>query len=130
MKLTGVVQEGKGEGAKFISLPTYDKIFTKLLGSQPFPGTLNVKISEEDGRVVTELFNKKGQRFEELYFQNKKMGDIIVIPCEIGGLSNHKSVIVRPLLTTHHIDIIEIVSSAHIRDILNLKDQDQITVVV
>ncbi len=85
MKINGVVQEGKGEGAKFISLSVYDKIFTNILGKQPFPGTLNVRISEKDGKDISILFNKKGLRFENLFYQGKKMGDIIIIPCEIQG---------------------------------------------
>ncbi len=44
-KITGTILRGLGEGAYYVS--EYSEEIKKKLGYKPFPGTLNVKISEQ-----------------------------------------------------------------------------------
>ena len=44
--ITGTLFSGLGEGAYYISLPGYKKQFISKLGFKPYPGTLNLKISD------------------------------------------------------------------------------------
>lgn len=45
--LEGRVVSGMGEGAYYMSLEGYRKQFREKLGYEPFPGTLNIKLSDQ-----------------------------------------------------------------------------------
>ena len=45
--LEGTVFTGLGEGAYYISKEAYRKQFTEKLGFEPYPGTLNLKLSTD-----------------------------------------------------------------------------------
>ena len=47
MKIEGEIVSGLGKGSYFLSQEFYTKEFEKNLGFIPYPGTLNVIVSEE-----------------------------------------------------------------------------------
>ena len=48
----GVLFSGLGEGAYYISQPGYEKQFEEKLGFEPYAGTLNLRVREEDQEKV------------------------------------------------------------------------------
>ncbi len=48
MKMAGVIQKGVGQGAFFTKLDWVIEQFEKAMGAKPFPGTLNVRLYDED----------------------------------------------------------------------------------
>lgn len=124
----GTVLSGTGRGAKFISLPIYKNIFENLLGKEPFLGTLNIELPTEDAKFVNKKFSE-GQVFDNLEYNNKEYGGIITIPLEvIYNGESYNGVGVRPYLTVHDSDVLEIVSPIHLRKNMNLEDGDHIEV--
>jgi riboflavin kinase len=122
------VTSGTGRGAKFIALPIYSQIFRKLLGESPFFGTLNLVLPQSESDYITSRF-KEGRVFTDLEYEGHEYGGIVVIPLVIPCEDNEISAVaVRPHLTTHDSNIIEIVSSKHLRKCLELKDNDELTV--
>ena len=120
--IEGIVESGVGRGATFIAIPVYHEIFEDLLEDTPFPGTLNVKLKLNDAEVVNQAF-ETGIVHENLEYDGRSYGGIVVIPLEIIGPSdNIRAVGVRPHLTSHTSDILEIVSGIHLRSSLDLKD--------
>jgi riboflavin kinase len=53
--LHGKVSTGQGGGTKFLSLPWVQKQIIEKLGFKPFPGTLNLRLTQESTEVRKEL---------------------------------------------------------------------------
>ena len=66
----GTIFSGLGEGAYYVTKSFYRKQFVNKLGFEPYPGTLNLKLSRENtAKVQKEL---EGQPFIEIQgFKNK-----------------------------------------------------------
>ncbi|PIU59668.1 riboflavin kinase, partial [Candidatus Bathyarchaeota archaeon CG07_land_8_20_14_0_80_47_9] len=45
--IKGKISTGKGEGAQFVKLPWVRKQIIQKLGFTPFPGTLNIRLTED-----------------------------------------------------------------------------------
>src|ERR671925_2061691 len=58
MDFEGNVISGRGEGAYYMSLEAYRKKFKKKLGYEPYPGTLNVKLTD---RIFMNARNEIGK---------------------------------------------------------------------
>ena len=48
MEISGIIQNGAGKGAYFTRLDWVVKQCKEILGYEPFPGTLNVCVEDED----------------------------------------------------------------------------------
>ena len=55
MKIDGEVKAGLGKGAYFISQEFYSNEFRKNLGFVPYPGTLNVVVSDKYLDEINEI---------------------------------------------------------------------------
>lgn len=62
LTFSGKVFTGLREGAYYMSLSGYKKQFVSLLGFEPFPGTLNLKLSGDDIERKRELRLSEGLR--------------------------------------------------------------------
>ena len=58
MKIDGEVATGLGKGSYFLSQEFYTKEFEKNLGFIPYPGTLNVMVSEEYLGEINKIKNE------------------------------------------------------------------------
>ena len=118
MKIDGEVTTGLGNAAYFLSQEFYTREFKKNLGFIPFPGTLNVIVSEQYLDEINEI---------KVNCQN------IIKPDEGFGAVNYieailndevKGAIVFPAKTTHEENYLEFISEKKLRDELNLNDGD------
>ena len=57
--LRGTVFSGKGEGAKYMKLPWVKKQIREKLGFVPYPGTLDVRITQESVALKKTLAKEK-----------------------------------------------------------------------
>ena len=118
MKIDGEVTTGLGKAAYFLSQDFYTKEFRKNLGFIPFPGTLNVIVSDEyldeinDIKDNCENIIKPDEGFGAVKYIEAKLND------EIEGA------IVFPAKTTHDENYLEFIAENKLRDELNLKDGD------
>lgn len=118
----GVVCSGTGEGKKFVSMPHYMTQFKKLLGFNPFPGTLNLKINS--GFLNELLQGLKVLRINGFRQGNKVFYGVSVFP----ALLENKEVFLVVPDKTKNKNTAEFVSRECLRKSLNLKDNDLVKV--
>ena len=118
MKIDGEVTTGLGKAAFFLSQEFYTKEFKKNLGFIPYPGTLNVIVSEEYLDEISEIKNtceniiKPDEVFRAVKYIEAKLNDIV------------EGAIVFPAKTTHEENYLEFIAESKLRDELNLNDGD------
>jgi len=124
MKITGVIETGSGKGSFFVGLDWVVSQFEKQMGFKPFPGTLNVRLNEADLAEAERFFDKK---------------DFALVPedptfCRAGvkrlTVNGLPAIAVFPSedVRIHDNHVIEIIAGCHIKDTLNLKDGDRVTI--
>jgi len=126
--LEGRVFRGLGEGAYYVSLREYRDWFKRVLGFEPYPGTLNVRLDEDSipRRKQLEALNGVAipafQSGSTLYCSAKVFRAVVN--------KNVEAAVVIPEKSAYGPDVVEIVARKRLRDELNLKDGDKVTVEV
>ena len=116
MKIDGEVTTGLGKAAYFLSQEFYTNEFKKNLGFIPYPGTLNVIVSEDHLDEINEIKNscqnliKPDEGFGAVKYIKAVLND------EIDGA------IVFPAKTTHDENYLEFIAENKLRDELGLAD--------
>jgi riboflavin kinase len=126
IEFEGEVVSGLFEGAYYISKEGYHRQIVEKLGFEPFPGTLNVRISEEyyDRRRRLEL----GEfiRLEGFKDGERSFGAAHCFPCLInGGIEGALIVAERSI---HDYGVMEIISPHYLRRKMELADGDKVKV--
>jgi len=121
--LSGKVKDGLGEGKYYTTLPNYKKQFTKILGADFFPGTLNIEVYLNEKNVLTsaepiiiEGFKTKSRSFGAIKSWNCLLNKKI------------KCIAILPERTTHKENILELISIFNLREKLNLKTGSMVEV--
>ncbi|TLX96809.1 MAG: CTP-dependent riboflavin kinase [Thaumarchaeota archaeon] len=117
----GKVFSGSGRGAYYVGHPEYVKRFKELLGYEPFPGTLNVKLdSEEDIRERRRLrLRGEGLRIEEFHIAGERFSSV---NCFKGRLENETIALLIVAITDYDDSVLELISPVYLREKLRLKD--------
>jgi len=117
----GKVFSGSGRGAYYVGHPEYVKRFKELLGCEPFPGTLNVKLdSEEDIRERRRLrLRGEGLRIEEFHIAGERFSSV---NCFKGRLENETIALLIVAITDYDDSVLELISPVYLREKLRLKD--------
>ena len=129
LHIKGKVTSGLGEGRIFLSLPYYKESFMKYLGFEPYAGTLNLVIYDRislENRLILDI--AKGIVIPEHREPNRVLGSVKAFPSSVNSLS--PAAIVIPARTTHPKSVIEVISPYYLREKLNLKDGDEISIEV
>lgn len=118
------VVSGIGEGSKYIRLSYYEEILKSILnGEKPYPGTLNILcdidykalITKCKPRTVSNFRSYGGFYYWYAILKYSKLGNNYV---------KLDVVILRPFLSKHKGNVLEIVSSTYLRNYLGLRDGD------
>jgi len=115
IKFKGVVMKGLGEGAYYVEI--YKNKIEKILNIIPFLGTLNLKCDNF-------WYFEPNLKFKKIEGFNGLKG-VKFIECRIR--KNEKDVnawIVIPEIRKHN--FVEIISDVCLRDVMNLKDGDEV----
>ena len=127
--ITGTLFSGLGEGAYYISLPGYKKQFISKLGFKPYPGTLNLKISDVLHKQFFDKLSKNdGILIEGFTDKKRTYGNVKCFPCTIN--SNIQGSIIVIERTHHDRFVIELISPIFLRNKLKLNDGDEVSVKV
>ena len=121
MKIEGEVTTGLGKAAFFLSQEFYTREFEKNLGFVPFPGTLNVVVSDDH----LDEINKIKDACENLIKPDEGFGAVKYIEAILNDEVN--GAIVFPAKTTHEENYLEFISENRLRDELNLEDGDVVS---
>jgi riboflavin kinase len=123
----GEVFTGLGEGGYYISLPGYAKQFRETLGFAPFPGTLNLRLSDpvmaEQRRRLRQLPGLEVRGFED---GKRSYGPVKCFRARVAG--RYPGAVLAIERTHHDSTVLEVISPMNLRKILGLKDGDICTV--
>ena len=120
------VISGMGEGRYYTEQTGYVEQFKEKLGYAPYPGTLNVEIEFIEKNKLRFLKNNPAIEISEFQTKNRTFGAVRCFRAEINGI---KGAIVLPL-RSHYSNILEFISPAYLREKLNLKDGDEVNIVI
>ena len=118
MKIEGEVTTGLGKAAFFLSQEFYTNEFKKNLGFVPFPGTLNIIVSEDYLNEINEIKNS----CENLIKPDEGFGAVKYIEAVLNDEIN--GAIVFPAKTTHEENYLEFIAENKLRDELSIVDGD------
>jgi len=125
--LEGTVFTGLGEGAYYISKSDYKKQIVEKLDFEPYPGTLNIKLSS-DYDLKTRLDLEAYPAVEITGFQNesRSFGLVKCYPAIIGG--KVKGALVVAIRSHYDTSVLEIIAPVCLRKQLDLKDGHKLKV--
>jgi riboflavin kinase len=127
MTIEGTVFTGLGEGAYYISKEHYRKQFIEKLGFDPYPGTLNLKLTTDyDLKTRTELEAYPAIEIQGFKNEDRTFGLVKCYPATIGN--KVKGAIVLALRSHYDRSVLEIIAPFNIRKQLNLKDGHKVKV--
>ena len=120
--IKGEIFSGNGEGSKFIQLPWVKKQIAEKLGFIPYPGTLNIKLTEDITGFKKLLKKKKPIDITpERGFCRGKCFDVCLT-------NNLKCAIVLPEIVDYPENVIEVIAPINLKEELRLKDGDVVEV--
>ncbi|MBQ9161222.1 MAG: DUF120 domain-containing protein [Methanobrevibacter sp.] len=118
MKINGEVTTGLGKAAYFLSQEFYTNEFKKNLGFIPYPGTLNVIVSDE----YLDEINDIKDSCENLIKPDEGFGAVKYIESILND--EVRGAIVFPAKTTHEENYLEFIAEDKLREKLGLEDGD------
>ena len=118
MKHNGEVTTGLGKAAFFLSQDFYVNNFIEKCGFKPYPGTLNVIVPEEHLGQINEVKNNCKNIIEP----DEGFGAVKYIKAVLNDSVD--GAIVFPAKTQHTENYLEFIAEKKLRDELNLKDGD------
>jgi riboflavin kinase len=127
--LEGTVFTGLGEGAYYVAKESYRKQIMEKLGFEPYPGTLNLKLTG-DYDIKTRMELEAYPAIEVKGFQNedRSFGLVKCYPALIGN--KVKGALVTALRSHYDASVLEIIAPVCLRKQLGLKDGCKIKVEV
>jgi riboflavin kinase len=119
--LEGVVFTGLGEGAYYTSKESYKKQFTEKLGFEPYPGTLNLKLSTDyDMRTRREIDSYPAIEVTGFKNEDRTFGLVKCYPAIIDN--KVKGALITATRSHYDVSVLEIIAPVCLRKQLNLKD--------
>mgnify|MGYP000545347320 CR=1 FL=1 len=125
--LRGMVFTGLGEGAYYVTREGYRRQFKEKLGFVPYPGTLNLRLVDEESlRARRELDLYPGIELEGFTAEGRTFG---AGKCFRAVVNNEIEAAVVIAYRTHYgPSVIELISPVCLRERLGLKDGDVVEV--
>jgi len=127
--LEGTLFTGLGEGAYYISKDGYRKQFIEKLGFDPYPGTLNIKLTTDyDVKTRVELEAYPAIELQGFENESRSFGGVKCYPAIINN--KVKGAILTAMRTHYDASVLEIIAPVFLRGSLKLKDGQKVKVEV
>lgn len=124
MEISGIIESGAGKGAYFTQLEWVVKQCREILGYGPFPGTLNVRVANEDLFRLRQFLSDADLRLtpDDPAFCAAKVKKVAInqIPAAV--------VLPSEDVRIHEYSIIELIAPCNLKGALGLDDGDRVTV--
>ena len=120
----GEVVSGLFQGAYYISKEGYQRQIIHKLGFEAFPGTLNVKIKEEEYNKRQKLERGLSIRLEGFKDEERAFGAARIYPCIINDEEEGAMIVAER--SSHDYSVMEIISPQYLRRKMELADGDKI----
>jgi riboflavin kinase len=132
VELAGAVTSGMGEGRHYITLSGYMEQFREKLGYEPFPGTLNVDLTDASVRSRARLDALEPITIEGWEGNERTYGPAYCYPATLsaGGESYDEAHVIAPERTHHGDDHLELIAPDELRETLDLSDGTEVTIAV
>jgi riboflavin kinase len=125
--IEGIVFTGLGEGAYYTSKEIYRKQFIEKLSFEPYPGTLNLKLTTDyDLKTRTELEAYPAIEIQGFKNEDRTFGAIKCYPAVIGN--KVKGALISALRSHYDNTVLELISPVNLRKQLKLKDGQKLKV--
>lgn len=122
----GRVFTGLGEGAYYISLSGYRRQFRRLLGFDPFPGTLNLTLDNSQLEMRKMLKFRTGLEVKGFKDSMRTYGPVKCFEAKVEGKQDAAVLLIE---RTHHGEsVIEVISPVNLRKMFALNDGDEVSV--
>lgn len=129
MTFRGALFTGLNEGGYYISLKGYAANFYRALGFEPFPGTLNLRLTNE---AMTEQRRRldlmKGIEVPGFSDGKRSYGPVKCFKAKVGG--KHPGAVLVIDRTHYDSSVLEVISQLNLRKTLGLSDGDECSVTV
>jgi len=120
--IRGRVASGKGEATTLASLDWVGCQALEKLGFQPYPGTLNLELSQEDRMLLRDGLS----RAQAITLEPPIEGFARGICYKIMIMHRLEGAIVFPQVPGRRDDVVEIIAPYPLRDVLHVKDGDEV----
>ncbi|UCG36222.1 MAG: CTP-dependent riboflavin kinase [Candidatus Bathyarchaeota archaeon] len=129
MTFEGVVFSGLGEGAYYVKQDGYRKQFMEKLGFDPFPGTLNIRLtSDYDMKVREELESYPAIEIEGFKNESRTFGAVKCYPILLNNKA--KGALIFALRTHYDSAVLEIIAPQFLRNQLRIRDKQKVKIEV
>jgi riboflavin kinase len=127
--LEGVLFTGLGEGAYYVMRDGYRRQFIEKLGFDPYPGTLNLRLTTEyDMKARSELEAYPGIEIEGFEDESRTFGSVKCYPIIINNRA--KGALVCALRSHYDSSVMEVIAPSFLRGKLKLRDGNKAKVEV
>ena len=127
--LEGVLFTGLGEGAYYVTKEEYRKQFMEKLGFDPYPGTLNLKLTTEyDIKTKSELEAYPAIEIQGFKDESRTFGPVKCYPAIINNKT--KGAVVYAMRSHYDASVLEVIAPTFLRGRLKLKDGNKVKVEV
>lgn len=124
----GTVERGSGEGAYYMQQEGYVRQFKQLVGYLPFPGTLNLRVSQRDTNKKALLSLFPSTLISGFKSREREFGSIRCYACLING--SVKGHIIIPERAHHEDCVLELISEKNLMQVLGIDYGDELRVEV
>jgi len=126
--LEGTLFTGFGDGSYYMDQNGYKLQFETKLGFNPYPGTLNLKLSPTEIRKKKELETYPPIILKGFKSGKRSFGEVRCYPATINDVVKGAVIIIK---RTHHDDsVLELIAPVYLRKRLNIEEGDEVKVKV
>lgn len=124
--LEGTVFSGLYQGAYYVSQEGYRRQIVEKLGFDPYPGTLNLRIGEEEMEARRRLDSIPGVHIDGFRGVERAFGGARCYPVLVNG--EVEGAVVVAERTSYDLSVIEVIAPVSLRERFGLEDGDTVRV--
>ena len=131
IEMKGNLETGLGEGGYYISKKGYMSQFQEKLDWEPYEGTFNLRLDEDEVPKIEAMRAAEGMLISGFEQEGRTFGKAWVFDCALRkGTNNVDNCAIISPKRTHYKRVVEIISPVFLRDKLNAKDGETFTISV